>query len=170
MTGCGSRWGSSTAETSTGVAPERPKSVRDFSCPQKISRGSSKFASSATSLFSTFPRNPRVVFRMPRRLVSLFFRSQKLNFHYKRSIWGGNWLFRRPMSSNLAHLPVVVCDLSIRRVGFTKRNFENWAFGRRSPSGFVVVGCFSSFWLFIPEGHLYFVFCFSRVLSRVRLD
>ena len=40
-------------------------------------------------------------------------------------------------SSNLAYFLLVVCDLSIRRVGFTNRNFENWAFGRRFPLGFV---------------------------------
>ena len=63
------------------------------------------------------------------------------------------------VSSNLAYFLPVVCDLSIRRVGFTNRNFENWAFGRRFPSGFVVVGCFSRFGLFIHEGHIFFVFC-----------
>ena len=63
------------------------------------------------------------------------------------------------VSSNVASFLFVVCDLSIRRVGFLNRNFENWAFGRCFPSVFVVVGCFSRFGLFIPEGHLLFVFC-----------
>ena len=62
-------------------------------------------------------------------------------------------------SSNLAYFLLVVCDVSIRRVGFLNRNFENWAFGRRFSSGSVVVGCFSRFGLFIPEGHSFFVFC-----------
>ena len=66
------------------------------------------------------------------------------------------------VSSNLAYFLLVVCDLSIRRVGFTNRNFENWACGRRFPSGFVVVGCFSRFCLFTPEGHIFFVFFFRE--------
>ena len=84
------------AETSTGVAPERPKSVRDFSCPQKIPSGSSKLASSASSFFFAFRGFPRVGYRMARRFAWVFAAPRKPKFHYKRNVWGAFLSFRPP--------------------------------------------------------------------------
>ena len=86
----------SIAETSTGVAPERPKSVRDFSCPQKIPNGSSKLASSASSCFFAFRGLPRVGYRMARRFAWVFAAPKKPQIHYKRSVWRAFWSFWLP--------------------------------------------------------------------------
>ena len=90
------RWPFSSAETSTGVAPERPKSVRDFSCPQKIPNGSSKLASSASSFFFAFRQSSRMVYRLARRFAWVFAAPQKPKFHYKRNVFGAFWSFWPP--------------------------------------------------------------------------
>ena len=86
----------SSAGTSAGVAPERPKPARDFSCSLEIPTRASKFPLSRGVRFSTFRGLPRLGFRMARRFAWVFAAQKKPKFHYKRSFWGAFRSFGLP--------------------------------------------------------------------------
>ena len=134
---------------STGVAPEHPKSILEFSPRDEIPTWSSKLAPSASSRFFAFRGYPRVGFRMPRRFGCLLFRLRKPKSHYIRSFGEAFWPGRPQLRLLLGRLPVVISLWRFPVVLVLSfcfvQNFGNRASGTCSRCMIIVLSCFSSF-------------------------
>ena len=118
-----------SAETSAGVAPERLKSTRDFSCSLEIPTGSSKFRLLRCMLFRRFRQSYRMGRRHSVLRCSLLFLRAEPDFHYKRSSRSFCCLLRAKGEHWRGHLPVVIrlVDLSLMTFPETKlRELRFW--------------------------------------------
>ena len=98
----------SSAETSTGVAPEHSFSVTIISCSLEIPTGSSKFRLSRCMHFCTLRKIDRLTYRNSVLRRALFFHRSEPIFHYKRSSGGPFSLLEAQGEHWRGHMLVVI--------------------------------------------------------------